>query len=149
MRRNGDAVSCVRVGLHPRYSRAQSRPAVVCDDAHDLDISGLRATAAAAGQPIIALHDVSDIFVYRSKASKDTPTFVQVSGASSTGIVLSGHDLSHAAQPVVLKDGAVAASISSRCRTGSFTIDLASANLEKISAYAKVQRATPHPAQLR
>ena len=90
------------------------RPAVVCDDVHDLDISGLRATAPAEGQPVIALHESSDVFVHGSKAPKDTQTFVQVSGTSSTGIVLLGNDLSHAAQPVILKDGAVAASVSSR-----------------------------------
>jgi hypothetical protein len=87
------------------------RPAVVCDDVHDLDISGLRATAPAEGQAVIALHEASDVFVHGSKAPKDTPTFVQVSGASSTGIVLLGNDLSHAAQPVVFKDGAVGASV--------------------------------------
>jgi hypothetical protein len=91
-----------------------ARPAVVCDNTHDLDISGLRATAPAEGQPIIALHESSDVFVHGSKAPKDTQTFVQVSGASSTGIVLLGNHLSHAAQPVIFKDGAVAASVSSR-----------------------------------
>ena len=91
-----------------------ARPAVVCDNAHDLDISGLRASASAEGQPIIALHESSDIFVHGSKAPKDSRAFVQVSGASSTGIVLLGNDLSHAAQPVVFKDGAVAASVSSQ-----------------------------------
>lgn len=91
-----------------------ARPAVVCDNIHDLDISGLRATAPAEGHPIIALHEASDVFVHGSKPPKGSRTFVQVSGASSTGIVLSGNDLSHAAQPVVFKDGAVAASVSSR-----------------------------------
>jgi polygalacturonase len=95
-------------------AEAHVRPAVVCDDVHDLDISGLRATAPAEGQSVIALHESSDVFVHGSKAPKDTQTFVQVSGTSSTGIVLLGNDLSHAAQPVVLKDGAVAASVSSR-----------------------------------
>jgi polygalacturonase len=90
------------------------RPAVVCDDVHDLDISGLQATAPAEGQSVIALHESSDVFVHGCKAPKDTQTFVQVSGASSTGIVLLGNDLSHAAQRVVLKDGAVAASVSYR-----------------------------------
>jgi polygalacturonase len=95
-------------------AEAHVRPAVVCDDVHDLDISGLRATARAEGQSVIALHESSDVFVHGSKAPKDTQTFVQVSGTSSTGIVLLGNDLSHAAQPVVLKDGTVAASVSSR-----------------------------------
>jgi polygalacturonase len=89
-----------------------ARPALTCDDAHDLDISGLRASASAEGQAVIALHEVSDVFVHSSKAPKGTQTFVQVSGASSMGVVLSGNDLSHAAQPVVFKDGAVAASVS-------------------------------------
>jgi polygalacturonase len=91
-----------------------ARPAVVCDDVHDLDILGLRATAPAEGQSVVALHESSDVFVHGSKAPKGTQTFVQVSGASSTGIVLLGNDLSHAAQPVIFKDGAVAASVSSR-----------------------------------
>jgi uncharacterized protein (TIGR03435 family) len=63
---------------------------------------------------VIALHVSSEVFMHGSKAPKDTQTFVQVFGTSSTGIVLLGNDLSHAAQPVVLKDGAVAASVSSR-----------------------------------
>jgi polygalacturonase len=88
------------------------RAAVLCDDVHDLDISGLRATAPAEGQAVIALHEASDVFVHSSKAPKETLTFVQVSGVSSTGIVLLGNDLSHAVQPVVFKDGAVAASVS-------------------------------------
>ncbi len=90
------------------------RPAVGCDDVHDLDISGLRAIAPAEGQSVIALHEASDVFVHGSKAPKDTQTFLQVSGASSAGIVLLGNDLSHAGQPVVFKDGAVAASVSFR-----------------------------------
>ena len=88
------------------------RPALVCDDVHDLDITGLRTTAPGEGQAVIALHEASDVFVHGSKAPKDSPTFVQVSGASSTGIVLLGNDLSHAAEPVVFRDGAVAASVS-------------------------------------
>jgi polygalacturonase len=91
-----------------------ARPAVVCDDVHDLDISGLRANAPAEGRSVVALHESSDVFVHGSKAPKDTQTFVQVSGASSTGIVLLGNDLSHAARPVIFKDGAVAASGSSQ-----------------------------------
>jgi hypothetical protein len=90
----------------------EARPAIVCDDVHDLDISGLRATAPAEGQSVIALHEASDVFLHGSKAPKDTQTFVQVSGASSTGIVLLGNDLSHAAQRVILMNGAVAASVS-------------------------------------
>jgi hypothetical protein len=100
--------------LRLKAEAPDARPAVVCNDAHDLDISGLRASAPAAGQPIIALHEASDIFVHGCKAPKDTQTFVQVSGASSTEITLLGNDLSNAVQPVVFKDGAVAASVSSR-----------------------------------
>ena len=84
------------------------RPAVLCDDVHDLDISGLRATAPAGGRSLIALHESSDVFVNGSRGPKDA------SGASSAGIVLLGNDLSHAAQPYVPKNGAVAASVVSR-----------------------------------
>jgi hypothetical protein len=100
--------------LRLQAEASDARPVIVCDDAHDLEISRLRASAPAEGQRIIALRETSAVFVHGSKAPRNTQTFVQVSGASSTGIVLLGNDLSHAAQPFVFKDGAVAASVSSR-----------------------------------
>jgi hypothetical protein len=99
--------------LRLKVEAPDARPAVARDDAHDLDISGLRPRPPKPDRSSLCM-GAGDVFVHGSKAPQDTQTFLQVSGASSTGIVLSGNDLSRAAQPVVFKDGAVAASVSCR-----------------------------------
>jgi len=91
-----------------------ARPLVACDDVLDLDIVGLRNTAPAEGQAVIALRGARNVFVHGCTAPIGTQAFIRVSGSGSEGITLRGNDLSRVAQQAVFDDGAAADSVSSQ-----------------------------------
>ena len=83
------------------------RPAIVCDDLQDLELSNVKAQADPSVESLIRLRAVQGAFIHGSRPLNDIGTFVRVEGASSRDIVLSGNDLSHTKQAVERVEGAV------------------------------------------
>jgi hypothetical protein len=84
------------------------RPAVVCDDVQDLELSGFKAQAEAAAESLIRLRSVQGAFIHNSRPLDEIGTFVRVEGAGSKDIVLAGNNLAHAKHAVERVAGAPA-----------------------------------------
>lgn len=72
------------------------RPAVVCDMAKDVDISGLRARGSVELESLIRLRSTRDAFLYGCRPIGDIGTFLRVEGNSSGDIALQSNDLHRA-----------------------------------------------------
>lgn len=82
-------------GVRFDLARPDLRPAVVCDDAEDVEISGLRAQANREAESLIRLRSARNAFVHGCRPLGEASTFLRAEGPCRS-IVLSGNDL-HAA----------------------------------------------------
>jgi hypothetical protein len=76
------------------------RPTLMCDDVQDILVDGLRTTAIAGPQPVIAMQDTSDAWVRNCAAPAGAASFLRAGGGGSKDILISGCDLRGAAKPV-------------------------------------------------
>ncbi len=72
------------------------RPAVVCDMAKGVDISGLRAQGSRDVESLIRLRSTRDAFLYGCRPMGEIGTFLRVEGNSSSDIALQANDLHRA-----------------------------------------------------
>jgi Pectate lyase superfamily protein len=86
-------------GLQTRSEAPDVRPNLIFDDLRDLTIDGLQAGSAAGAAPVVWMNDVADAFV-RGARTVAADLFLRVTGARSSGIVLTGNDLSRARKAV-------------------------------------------------
>jgi len=89
----------------------EERPTPSCDDVSDLEIHALRSTAPSSSASAIRLHNCRDAFVHGHRAPVMTGAFLCVSGGQSAGVSLAANDLSRAAAPVAIADGASSAAV--------------------------------------
>lgn len=79
------------------------RPALIADDAEDLEISGFK--AAIGAKQFIRLQHTRGAIVRQSRPLQPVETFVSVEGADSSGVALLGNDLRLVRAPVSKGDG--------------------------------------------
>ncbi|MCW5978185.1 MAG: glycoside hydrolase family 28 protein [Bryobacteraceae bacterium] len=77
--------------------KPDERPAIVCDDVHELDMDGCRIRAA---REAIRLRQVSDAFIHGCSAPEETAVFVDASAGGVKRLSLIGNDLGRAARAV-------------------------------------------------
>lgn len=94
-------------------SLPEERPSLVYDDAEDLEIRSLRATAPSSTQPIVCLHNCRNVFLQGSRSPVTTGPFLHVSGPQSAAVSRAANDLSRAASPATFADGASSAILTS------------------------------------
>ena len=82
------------------------RPAMVFDHVTDAAINGLSAPGNPDAKSLVRLIDSRDILFTASRVLTPTAAFLDVRGAGSRGIKVDGGDLSKAAEPVRIGDGA-------------------------------------------
>jgi len=82
------------------------RPAIVCDDVEDVILGGLVLSAPVGGAPLIDLRNTRRAFLTGMRSPAGVKVFAQVSGASSSGLSLSGNSLDPGQQAVSYTDGA-------------------------------------------
>ena len=87
------------------------RPAIVCEDVEDLDISGFHAESSPEAESLIRLRQTRQTFIHGCRPTSDIGTFLRVEGKESSGITLKANDLLRAKSAVETaggaKDGAV------------------------------------------
>jgi len=86
-------------GLQTRWEAPDVRPSLIFDDVRDLTLDGFHAGTAAGAAPVVWMHDVADAFV-RGARTAAADLFLRVTGARSSGIILSGNDLGRAKRAV-------------------------------------------------
>ncbi len=69
------------------------RPAIVCDDVDDLELSGVKLAGSKAAESVIRLQNSRNVFINGSKTLNQTGTYLRVEGAESSDILLSGNKL--------------------------------------------------------
>ena len=98
----GLALSNVRFDL----ASPDLRPALVCDDAEDVDISHFRAHGNRRAESLIRLRATRGAFIHGSRPSADVATFLRVQGKDCREISLAGNDLGRVGTPVQTAEGA-------------------------------------------
>jgi hypothetical protein len=97
-------------------ARPDRRPAAVCDDAEDVEISGLRAQASGDLQSLIRLHDTREAFIHGCRPLGEAETFLRVEGRGCRNITLAGNDLHAVQRASETADGATGESVNTRGR---------------------------------
>jgi polygalacturonase len=86
--------------------RPDARPAIVCDDAEDLLLSGLELSAPVGSAPVIDLRNTRRAFLSGMRSPSGPGAFLEVSGADSTEVTLEGISLPAEQMPVRYRAGA-------------------------------------------
>ena len=82
------------------------RPAIVCDDVQDLELSDFRAAGEQESESLIRLQQTRQAFIHGSRPLNETGTFLRVEGLESRNIGLAGNDLRRANKILELGEGA-------------------------------------------
>jgi len=80
---------------------ADQRPALVCDDVHDLDVFGLRATANSTTEAVIRFNNVQDAMLHGCRPQERVAAYLRVEGEQSRAIAVVHNDLNKADDDVV------------------------------------------------
>lgn len=84
--------------IHFRLDSDDLRPAIVCDDVTDMEISGLKVDGSKNAESAIRLQNSQHVFINHSRATNEIGTFLRVEGAGSKDILLTGNKLNFAAK---------------------------------------------------
>ena len=94
-------VDGLRLGnIEFKSAEKEARPAIICHDVKNLEISGLRSARIAGDQPTVKLIHTQRAFIHGSVASAGSAAFLELNGEKTSGISLVGNDLSGAGNPV-------------------------------------------------
>lgn len=85
------------------WEKEDLRPALIADDVKDLIIDGLRTGNVASAAPVVWLNGTADAMIRGCRAAQ-AQTFLRVSGAASSRIVVMGNDLSRVGRSVEIVD---------------------------------------------
>jgi len=80
------------------------RPAVVCDDVQNLELTGLKADGSRKAESLIRLQDTQAALIAGSRVLQPLRTFLRVEGGGSQRILLKGNDLDLAAAALSVAD---------------------------------------------
>ncbi|HRN55541.1 MAG TPA: glycosyl hydrolase family 28 protein [Agriterribacter sp.] len=82
------------------------RPAIVCDDADDIELNGFKAAGNVNAESLIRLENSRNVFISGSRPLNTITTFLRVEGSKSRDILLTGNKLNLAARKTELAAGA-------------------------------------------
>jgi hypothetical protein len=91
--------------FHLTYDQPEMRPALVCDDVTNLNLTGIGAASQPDGEPLIRFTDVSGAWLQGCQALAPANTFLEVSGSRSSSVRLLSNDFSNVARSVELSSG--------------------------------------------
>ncbi len=83
------------------FAHDDHRPALICDDVTDLEITGFDAQSTTDNaRGLVWLRQSKGAWIHGCRLTRPTRTFLRVDGAASTGISLVGNDLRKAGKTV-------------------------------------------------
>lgn len=83
-----------------RLNNEDLRPAIVCDDVDNFELSGFKAEGSINAESLIRLQNSKNIFINGSRPLNKIGTFLRVEGAQSGDIKLLGNKLNLASKVV-------------------------------------------------
>ena len=86
------------------------RPAIVCDDVDDLELSGFKAEGSKNAESLIRLENTRNIFINSSRTLNEIGLFLKLEGSHTQGIKLAGNNLDLATK-VMEKDQECSANV--------------------------------------
>jgi hypothetical protein len=90
------------------------RPAIILDHVTDAAISGLGVQATESAEAVLRCIDSKDVLLTSPRVLTKAPAFLQVEGSGNQNITIDGGDLSKAAKPLALKNGATEQAVTIR-----------------------------------
>ncbi|HEX4032122.1 MAG TPA: glycosyl hydrolase family 28 protein [Terracidiphilus sp.] len=84
----------------------EARPALILDDVSNAEIARLSSTPVNGSMPVVQLIGCRDVQILNSASPRGTKVYLEVAGSNSSGIALSGDDLSGARKAFETSDGA-------------------------------------------
>jgi hypothetical protein len=89
--------------VQTRWDKEDLRPALAFDDVKGLTLDGFRAETMAGSAPVVLFNKVVDAFV-RGCRSVAASTFLRVTAAESSGIAVTGNDLTRVQKAIEIVD---------------------------------------------
>ena len=90
------------------------RPAVIFDGVRDAAVYGLSADGNSDAESVMRLINTSETLITAPRVLSVAAVFLRVEGGDSSGIIVDGGDVSKAASPFSLKDGAIDSAVKMR-----------------------------------
>jgi len=87
-------------------SKPDLRPAVDLDNVSDVTINGMTAQGNANAKSVVRVKDARDVLITAARVLASAAAFIELVGAKNTGITVEGGDISKAAKPILLSEGA-------------------------------------------
>ncbi|HET8636974.1 MAG TPA: hypothetical protein VFL96_09000, partial [Acidobacteriaceae bacterium] len=85
-----------------RTAEGEARSTVALDDVIGVRLDGIKSSSIAGGQPVIQVSNAKDTWISGSAAPANTAEYVAVSGAESSGVLISGCDLRNARKGITV-----------------------------------------------
>jgi hypothetical protein len=86
--------------VHFRLQAEDLRPAIVCDDVDDLELSSVKLAGSTNGESVVRLQNTKNVFIHATRTINSTATFLRVEGSMSSDILLSGNKLNRSTKIV-------------------------------------------------
>jgi len=102
-----------------RLEAADLRPAIVCDDVQDLELTGLKADGHPKAESLLRLQDTQAALVTGARVLNPIGTFLRVEGERSNRIILKGNDLDLAGKTVSMSEKVPPNAVSKEPDTGA------------------------------
>ena len=96
------------------FDEAEARPAIILDNTEDVAMLGVSVQAGPATESALRLRNTRDVLITAPRLLAQTPVFVSVEGAKSSGITIDGGELRKASKPFSIRDGADSSAIQIR-----------------------------------
>jgi polygalacturonase len=82
------------------------RPAVMLEEVADVALNGFSANGNPQAMSVLRLLSTREVLITAARVLNPAAAFLQIEGAASENIIVDGGDLSKAAQPLAIKNGA-------------------------------------------
>jgi hypothetical protein len=93
--------------LHDVQVNVEKGPAFEFSNSKNVELDGVTTQRPQANEPVVKMQDVRDVFVRGCRAFSGTGTFLELSGKTSSDVVLIGNYFVAASKPFVLRENAL------------------------------------------
>lgn len=94
----------IKEASHIRFSQVRINTKIgsslMVENVRHLEINGLYNTTAITGKPVVSLNNVEDVFVHGNFPSPGTDLFLELKGAATKGLTITGNNFRNVSTPV-------------------------------------------------
>jgi hypothetical protein len=97
-----------------QVASSELRPALIFDHVEDASINGFSVEGNPKAESVLRMIDSKDVFLTAARVLTPSSAFLQLEGTGNQRITIDGGDLSKAAAPLALRNGATADAVKVR-----------------------------------